>query len=189
MFFRREPRGIIRVELGDGRRLAYEGGAAEVLRLFREYEGAHGHSGVITITRRDLESGAVEVASFRNLITNAGKNLDRDGYAGSVTDRTIKYCALGTGTSAPAGGDVALGAEASRFAITSYAPGSTGVLVTTANVAPNEAVGTVIGELGWFAGAAATSAAGSGVLVARVLYSHTKTASEALSIQRTDTYS
>lgn len=191
MLFKREPRGLIRVELADGSKLEYEGGAREVLRLFRAHEAEHrGHFGLITITRTDEESGAVEVASFHNLITSAAKNLDRDGYAGAITDRAIKWVGLGTGTSAPAAGDTTLAAEVFRAAVVSYdRTGGTGVVVATANVAPNEAVGTVIGELGWFAGAGATPSANSGVLVARVLYSHTKTSSEALSIQRTDTYS
>lgn len=189
MFWKREAPGIIRLTMPDGRRLEYEGGALEVLRLFREVEERHGHSGLVTVTSRDEETGAVVVESFHNLITSAGKNLDRDAYATASYDRQIKYAALGTGTSAPAAGDVKLAAESLRVAITGYASGSTGVVVTTANIAPNQAVGTVIGELGWFAGAGATSSTDSGILIARTLYSHTKTSSEALSIQRTDTYS
>jgi hypothetical protein len=189
MFWKREAPGIIRLTMPDGRRLEYEGGAREVLRLFHGVEAEHGHAGLITVVRRDEESGLVVVDSFHNLITNVGKNLDRDGYSGAITDRTLKWVGVGTGTNAPAATDTALGAEALRVAMTSYASGSAGVLTSTANVAPNQLVGTAIGELGWFAGASATATPGSGAMVARVLYSHTKTSTESLSIQRTDTYS
>lgn len=189
MFWKREPSGIIRLTTADGRTLAYAGGAREVLRLARGVEAEHGHSGLITVTSQDVETGAVVVESFHNLITNAGKNLDRDGYAGTITDRTLKWVGVGTSSTAPAVTDTQLGAETFRKAMTSYAAGSTGVMVSTCSIAPGDIVGTVIQELGWFAGATATGTANTGVMVARVLYSHTKTSSEILSIQRTDTYS
>lgn len=141
--------------------------------------------GRIRVTTR-YRSGRVEVEEFDNLITDAGRNLLRDALDGTVADCAIKYLAWGNGAVAPAPGDVALGNELGRKAVTKQQTGTAGVLTTTVYLAPFEA-NVQIQELGWFAGAGAGAAAGSGVLVARVLYSRLKTDLESIQVDRVDT--
>lgn len=141
--------------------------------------------GDIEIVHRDLAGRTIKVARRKNLITNLGLNLVRDLLDGTATDTGgINYVALGSGSTAPAAGDTALANETFRKQVTQQATAGTGKLTTTLYVAPSEAVGA-IAELGWFIGA--TAVAGSGRLVARVLYEHTKTSAESLTISRTDT--
>ncbi|MGE5589194.1 MAG: hypothetical protein ACM3ZA_00985 [Bacillota bacterium] len=141
--------------------------------------------GRIRVTTR-YRSGRVDVEEFDNLITDAGRNLLRDALDGTVSDCAIKYMAWGDGNVAPAAGDVALGNELGRKAVTKQQVGGAGQLTTTVYLAPFEANGQ-IQELGWFAGAGATAAVGSGVLVARVLYAKLKTDLESIQIDRVDT--
>lgn len=147
---------------------------------------AVGWQGHVTVTARQPD-GSLTVERFRNLITNAGLNLLRDALGGYATDGQIKYVALGSGATAPAASDTGLALEEFRKAVTSQSAPATGELLTRLYVAPDEATTFTIRELGWFAGPAATSTPGSGVLVARVLYERTKTSLESLQIDRTDT--
>ena len=124
---------------------------------------------------------------IRNLITNAGLNLLRDALKGDVGDTAIKFLAWGDDATNPSVGDTALGNEEGRRQITRRSVlGGTGVLQTTAIIASTEG-NDQIEELGFFAGTDATAVAGSGVLVARVLYSHLKTSLESIQVDRTDT--
>jgi len=144
--------------------------------------------GRITIILRDKRGRFLPGSGRRldNLIVNAGQNLLRDGLIGAVTDTAIHYVALGTGMTAPAATDTQLGAESFRKAVTSQVAGSSvGQAVTTIFIAPQDANFT-IQEIGWFAGVGATSSANSGVMVARVLYSHNHTNLESIQIQRQD---
>lgn|SRR5678815_4635988 len=118
-------------------------------------------------------------------LTTAGKNLIRDARRGLVTDVSIKYVAIGTNSTAPSASDVQLGAETFRKALTSSASPTAAEGLFTLYLAPGDAVGTGIQEVGWFAGSAATGTANSGVLIARGLYAHTKTASESIQVDFT----
>ncbi|MFK7695922.1 hypothetical protein [Paenibacillus sp. HJGM_3] len=149
--------------------------------MISEKVGWHGRIKV-TITYRD---GSVDVEEFDNLITNAGKNLLRDALQ-VFTDCEIKYMAWGSGTTAPAATQTQLVSEAGRKAVTRQTAGGTGVGVTTVYLAPFDA-NVQIQELGWFAGATATSAANSGVMIARVLFSRLKNNLESIQVDRTDT--
>lgn len=122
-----------------------------------------------------------------NLITTAGRNLLRDHLMGALADAKVRYFGLGTSSTAPAIGQTQLVAETFRKITTSYAAGGAGEAVNTCFVAPNEAVFN-IQEVGFFAGAGATATANSGVMVARVLYSHVKTALESIQIDRHDQF-
>lgn len=122
-----------------------------------------------------------EEITVKNLIVNGGLSNLAALLAG--TGHTIGYLALGTGETAPANGDTALGNEIYRTAVTGFsAAGATCSSVFTVLAA--EAVGT-IKEIGIYAGG--TSAAGSGTLISRALWNYTKTADEELYITRTDT--
>jgi hypothetical protein len=115
-------------------------------------------------------------------ITNAGLNLIRDGMKGA-DNSLISYVALGTGNTSPTTSDTSLQTEVFRKAVTSYVNGSTGEITIILYIAPNDAIGVVIAEIGFFGGNSASSAANSGVLLARGLYSHTKTNLESIQAQ------
>ena len=124
-----------------------------------------------------------------NLITDAGLNYIRDLLDGSINPPTqIQYIALGSSSTTPAAGDVKLGNEFFRKAVTKQDLPATGQVSSTCYVAPYEA-NLQIEEIGVFAGPNATATVDTGVLVARVLWSHLKTELESLQIVRTDTIS
>lgn len=165
----------------------------EYLRWYQKKHGSFeekiGWSGIVTVKIYDQHGNPIEVWRHKNLITDAGKNLVRDALKGSTTDLKIKYVALGSGTTAPAGSQTTLATEQFRKAITLQTAGTTGVVTTTGFIAASEATSFTIGELGWFAGTTATASANTGIMVARVLYSRAKTSLESLEIDRTDTFS
>ena len=142
----------------------------------------------IRIIARDLKGNIIDDVTLKNQIKNVGLNLMRDGLSGAASSTEIKYLAWGSSNTANAVNQTALVAEFGRKQITSQEAGSTGVVTTTCYIAPNEGNRTKIEELGWFAGSGATAIANSGVLVARVLYSRTKSALESLQVIRTDTF-
>ena len=151
--------------------------------VFRGHVGWAGFVGVSVYRDGQL----VDRTEIRNLITDTGLNLLRDALRGEVGDAQIKYVAWGDDTTGPAAGDSVLGNEEGRRQITRRSIlGGAGVLQTTAIIASIEGNGQ-IEELGFFAGTDATAAADSGVLVARVLYSHLKTNLESIQVDRTDT--
>lgn len=105
-------------------------------------------------------------------ITNAGLNLLRDALNGNNTAK-ITYVALGTSNTTPTAGDTQLGNEVFRKAVTSYTNGaSNGEVLINMYLAPNDAVGDNIQEVGFFGGSTATGTANSGILLAHGLYSH-----------------
>ena len=150
--------------------------------VFRGHVGWAGFVGVSVYRDGQL----VNRTEMTNLITDTGLNLLRDALRGDVGDAQIKYLAWGDSATAPSSSDTALGNEEGRRQITSRRTGVTGVLTTTAIISSIEA-NDQIEELGFFAGTDATDVAGSGVLVARVLYSHLKTDLESIQVDRTDT--
>ncbi len=145
----------------------------------------------IKITARDLGGHIIDVVEMQNLLTTVGLNMVRDGLAGDVADLEVKAMTIGDDSTAPALGDTTLGNETFRKARTSQSKPSTGVVIYVQYIAPAEAVGA-IEEFGWVAGAAVNlaSPAGkdTGIMIARVLYSRTKTNLESLQIERTDTF-
>lgn len=167
---------------------------ASYLERFYAYTGVPAEkwpwTGRYRVTIRDAKTGRYLPGGgvFSNTITNAGKNLMRDILGGFVTDAKIKYMGVGTSSTAPAGTDTQLGAESMRKAVTSYDNTTgTGAEKTTVYLAPGEA-NVAIAELGWFAGASAGAGANTGIMIARVLYSHTKTSGESISVARTDQF-
>lgn len=121
-------------------------------------------------------------------VTNTGKNLLRAGRSGADNPK-VTYIALGTGSTAPSASDTKLAAEVFRKKITSYTNGGTGEILANGYIGPTEAVGTIIAEVGFFGGNSASSTANSGILIARGLYSHTKTSTESLTLQFDETIS
>ena len=141
----------------------------------------------VKVTAFDLEGNVLDECEMKNLLTTVGLNMIRNGLYGDVSDFEVKYMAVGSDNTAPALGDTTLGTETFRKARTSQSKPSNGAVQYVQSILPAEAVGA-IEELGWFAGAAAGAGADSGIMIARVLYSRTKTALESLQIKRTDTF-
>ena len=137
------------------------------------------------------EGGKVKeiVPLQHNLITDAGLNMFRDALKGDVTDCEIKYVGLGNGATAPANNQTTLVAEQFRKIVTSQNvdPVTAGKLYTELYIADTEANSFKCEEIGWFAGASATSSADTGIMIARVLYSRQKSSTESWTIRRTDT--
>jgi hypothetical protein len=98
----------------------------------------------------------------------------------------IKYLALGSGTGPVSDDITSLVNETFRTQYTE-APRimQFGVVQTKFVILADEAVGE-IKEIGIFAGDAATSTPGSGILISRVPWEYTKTGSDELTIVRTD---
>lgn len=119
------------------------------------------------------------------MVTDAALAAVAKLIAGEMADALqITYVAVGTDDTPPTASDTKLGAELFRKPYTTQSR-STAVVDTILYLAPSEAVGH-IKEVGWFAGDA-TAAADSGLLVARTLYDHDKTALESIQIDATDT--
>lgn len=139
------------------------------------------------------ENGNIkEVIPFKqNLITDAGLNMFRDALNGDITDCKIKYVALGNNATAPANDQTQLIAEQFRKAVTSQNndPVTQGKLYTELYVADTEGNDFKCEEIGWFAGVAAGPGANTGIMIARILYSRQKSATESWTIRRTDTIS
>ncbi len=144
------------------------------------------HSNV-KVTARDLQGNIIDEREMKNLLTTVGLNMIRNGLYGDVGDFEVKYMAIGSDSTAPTLADTTLGTETFRKARTSQSKPANGAVKYVQYILPAEAVGA-IEELGWFAGAAAGAGADSGIMIARVLYSRTKTNLESLQIERTDTF-
>lgn len=143
-----------------------------------------GWNGMVTVTVEQA-GNVVHRNTFHNLITDAGLSALVGTLGGIDLAGGITWIAVGSGTAAPSPSDTALANETFRKAATAHS--LTGAAMRThLYLAPADAVGT-ISEIGWFTGPDASATAGSGILLARVLYSHTKTALESVTIQRTDT--
>lgn len=129
----------------------------------------------------------VEDQAIDNLITTAGRNMARDMLLGLVADAKVRWFGVGTNSTAPAAGQTTLVTEVFRKITTTSSQGASGEAVNTVFIAPNEAV-VSIQELGFFAGAAASASANTGIMVARVLYSRVKTALESIQVDRRDQF-
>jgi len=140
------------------------------------------------IVIRDKNGKVIERTGLKpNLIMDVGLNMFRDVLNGVVTDGEIKYLALGSSATAPANAQTQLVSEQFRKVVTSQANAAgVGVLETILYITELEANGFMTQEIGWFAGAAASGVANTGIMVARVLYSRQKTDLETWTIVRLD---
>ncbi len=133
------------------------------------------------------EARIVEQVELENTITTIGKNMARDMLLGLVGDAKVRWFGVGTDATAPAVGQTQLIAEVFRKITTTSTQGAAGESINTVFIAPNEAV-AAINELGFFCGPAAGSGANTGIMVARVLYAHSKTALESIQVDRHDQF-
>lgn len=140
--------------------------------------------GLIDVTVR-AGGRVVRRDRFHNMIVDSGLAAMAAGIGGVGLAGGIRWIAVGTGTDTVVASDTKLGAETFRKRTTQQSPTGPQV-ITTLYLGPGDAVGQ-IEEIGWFTGAGATADPDTGVLLARVLYSHDKTALESVTITRTDT--
>lgn len=129
----------------------------------------------------NVKTGALRVFDYHNMVVTAGKNSIADGLRGTTENNKgiITYCAVGTGTVAPALADVQLQTELTRKLISVRSlNGKTANFKTFFNT--SEANGT-LREAGLF-GDDASSTANSGTLFCRVAINRVKSVSETLTI-------
>jgi len=138
----------------------------------------------VRITVRDLAGNILEQTETKNMIVKVGRKMWRDLLRGTITDGKIKYVDLGTDATAVADAQTNLVTGVYRHAITSDAIPADDQYETTCYIAPADYVGW-IRELGWFAGVGAVGL-GTGIMVARVLWSRNKTNIESVDITRLD---
>lgn len=135
-------------------------------------------TGKVSFIFTNTKTGKKDIINVKNLFVTLGKNSIADRLRGADTGR-ITYCAIGTGTTAPALGNTQLVSESFRKLIS---VSSSSANVTTFETFLNESEGNgTISEAGLF-GNLATNTANSGTLFCRTLVSRVKTSSDTLSI-------
>ncbi len=118
----------------------------------------------VTIEVREAATGRLlSRQTAHNLLTLAGRNLIRDALRGAGGPYAITHVAVGTGTTTPTFGDVALQAEVYRAAATKVVVDS-GKLTIHLYLPSTAANGFSLAEAGLF------TAASGGTLVARVTF-------------------
>ena len=105
-------------------------------------------------------------------VTDVGRNLYRDASKGAANP-IVKYVALGSSSTPPTTGDIKLGAEIFRKAVTSYTNGATGEIIINMYLSQSDLPGTTVQEIGFIAGSSANTNPNTGVLLAHGLYNHT----------------
>lgn len=136
----------------------------------------------VKTTLRDAKTGKVkEVQYYHNLVTTIGKTLVAE-FLGlntpSVPSLRPNYCAVGTGTNAPALTDTQLQTELDRTTLASNSASGV-VAYLTAYFGAADAIGT-LKEAGLFINGSASANTGS--LFNRVAINVTKSGSETLTI-------
>ena len=129
-------------------------------------------SGKLRLTVTDPKTGKiVAVVETENLVVTVGKGLvcdlliDASGY-----DTGITYCALGTGTNAPALGNTTLQTEAARKIMTSRTRAGSVMTFSTFFTAAQSTVN--VKEVGLFGHSTAGAGANTGILFCRALMSY-----------------
>lgn len=136
----------------------------------------------VKLTKRNAKTGKItEVKEYHNLIVSTGKEIIAE-FLGttspSITTLSPNFCAVGTGTNAPAAGDTALQAETARTIVASKSHANN-IAYLTGFFGATDVSGT-LREVGLFIDATATS--GSGILFNRVSINITKAITETLTI-------
>lgn len=114
---------------------------------------------------------------FNDIYPDDGEVPDGATYPSFDEDDRVKYCAL-----------YDVGGEVFRKAITTITGEEAGTtqIVTTTMINASESVGEDITNIGWWAGVAAASGAGTGIELDKQAYVRTKTALEAWQVRKND---
>ncbi len=119
-------------------------------------------TGALKLVLADAQGNVIDEQEVPNLVVTVGKNFIASRMIG-VTDNIMSHMAIGTGTTAPAGGDTTLESEAGRVALTS-------------NVRTNNAIAYVASfpagtGTGAITEAGILNASSSGTLLCRTVFS------------------
>lgn len=129
----------------------------------------------------DKDGNLKETREIHNLVVTAGKNHIADQLKSTPAQAAMGWMAVGTGSTAPAAGDTALGTEIDRNALTSRTA-STNVVTYVGDWAAGDATNSAIAEAGIF------NASSSGTMLARATFTAiNKGASDTLKITWTVT--
>lgn len=143
--------------------------------------------GEIVLEFRNVKTGKVRRYVYKNMFVTYGKNAIAQRLAGQSVGE-ITYCAVGTGTTAPALGDTALQTELARkeISVRSYLnnvfTGQTFFTTSEANGTLREA-----GLFGTGVGRTPSVTPGSGQLFARAAINRVKTSNDTLTLSWTVT--
>jgi hypothetical protein len=139
--------------------------------------------GKVRLTFKDEVTGKITIVENHNLFVNTGLYSIISRLAGTDipanTKGAITYCAVGTGTNAPAAANTKLQTEIKRKQIADRSPVNGSVTYRT-YFNTSEAVGA-LKEIGLF-GDAATGTADSGTLFCRAAIDKAKTDTESLTV-------
>jgi hypothetical protein len=156
-------------------------------KSFTEKIGQKGIYNFFSINPKTKEK--THLATINNLITNLALDNWANALRGYHTySNTIFYLAIGNDNSAVSASDTQLGNELYRVPVVSYNVSVTKQCVTDFFITDQGFVGQ-IEEVGIFTNDTATATANTGDMLSRVLWSHNKTNSEEILIQRTDIFS
>ena len=141
--------------------------------------------GEVTVTLHDIVTGETVRHVNRNLVVSGGLNILAQLVGSTVSGAW--YVELGTGTTAASSAQTALMTPDTGTwrAITAQSASSSSATLGT--IYPAASANSTWQEIGLFAGA--TSTAGSGTMVARVLSTFTKTSSQVATVSWTLTFS
>jgi hypothetical protein len=135
----------------------------------------------VHIELRGPDGELKEVRDIHNLVVTAGKNHIADQLSASPGQSAMSHMAIGTGSTAAAAGDTALGAETDRNALTSRTD-ATNVVTYVGTWAPGDGTNAALREAGIF------NAAAAGTMLARAVYANIdKQAGDTLTITWTVT--
>lgn len=157
----------------------------------------HGHTGRMLVWSIDpVTKERTLKLDKQNLIMSRTFGYDYEYLRGNNTAASgqIMHLGIGDDNTAPTATDSALGNETYRVPVISQSITGTGELTSEFYITATEFSGT-IEELGIFGGYFFSedwnggSGVDTGMLLARILYSDTKTTNEELLIQRIDTFS
>lgn len=144
-------------------------------------------TGKLEMVFTNVKTNEVRKFSYSNMVVTFGKNGIAQGLAGQSAGE-ITWCALGTGSTAPALADTAMQTELVRklISVRSY---SGNVATFDTYFTTTEGNGTLreAGLFGLGVGREATSTPGSGQLYCRVAINRTKTSNDTLSLSWTVT--
>jgi hypothetical protein len=144
--------------------------------------------GELVMELRNVKTGKVRRYVYKNMVVTFGKNAVAQRFSGDSDAGKITWCAVGTGTVAPALADTGLQTELTRKLISVRSYTNNAALFQTFYTTA-EAIGT-LREAGLFGDAVGRTASvipGSGQLYCRVAINRTKTANDTLTLSWTVT--
>jgi hypothetical protein len=138
-------------------------------------------TGHVRLELRDEFGDLKQVEETSNLVVTAGKNHIADQLSSTPGGAAMGWMAIGTGSTAAAAGDTALGTEIDRNALTSRTD-ATNVVTYVGTWAAGDGTNATLREAGIF------NASSAGTMLARVVYSNIdKQAGDTLTITWTVT--